>query len=467
MFRAKVFAIFTVTAVLFCIILLYLPVNFIFNDTEYKILFISEYPVEDSNNIKDYNETITQNFWKPKNFNLNCSGILEGNLNDIKEGTIKRFTSKNLPKDLDLSCEGIRSRGYYPSKPLSKLEENYPIAYARNVYNNYYTIELQFLLSYAPQNHYCFAIDKKAVAFRKQMESLAKCFDNVYITDTSYPMSSSGINQALSSFECMKHLVKKKWNYLFVLQNDDFPLKSNLEIVQILLARNGTMDIGYTNPNALIKARIDLSKKWDHKSLNFTNDNNNNSNNFNNNLLNTSMIFQKGYYPNGLPRESVDYLVNTINITTYLNQINIGRYGEDEMVWQTLFNDGYLQIPQWVHHDCLSNYYEEATYMVRYAIWTPTNCKSKLFSHGLCVMGVEMLRELKDNPKFFAYKFKADQDMGAVLCYSEYIYNKTYFEKSSNVNIEYYLNLPQTKYQNANKEEKAHIIENCKKEKKW
>ncbi|CEF64166.1 Glycosyl transferase, family 14-containing protein [Strongyloides ratti] len=403
--------------------------------------------------------------WKPTNFNLNCLRILEGNISDINKGIKKRFIIKNLPNDFDISCEAIHQRGYYPLKPLSDLEKNYPIAYARNVYNDYYTLELQFLISFAPQNHYCYAIDKKAKEFRNQVEKLAKCFDNIYITDINYDMTSGGINQALSSYECMKYLVKKKWKYLFVLQNDDFPLKTNLELVQILSARNGTMDIGYTNPNSLIKSRIDLSKKWDHKSLNFIK--NNNTENFNNDLLNESMKFQKGYYPNGLPREAVEYIVNYINLTTYLNQINTGRYGEDEMVWQTLFNDNFLKIPQWVHEDCLSEYYTESTYMIRYAIWTRSNCKSKLFSHSLCVMGIEMLEDLKNIPQFFAYKFKSDQDMGAAICYAEYIYNKTYFSKSSDINIEYYLSLPQTKYQNTNFLEKTVIIESCKKNKKW
>uniref|UniRef100_A0A0K0E035 C-type lectin domain-containing protein n=1 Tax=Strongyloides stercoralis TaxID=6248 RepID=A0A0K0E035_STRER len=460
MTTAKSFSFFIIIILLFFIYSFFLPLNSISNKNVYETLIINKELLLNNNN----NNNI-KNMWKPKNFNLNCSGILEGNSDNIKEGINKRFILNDLPANFDVSCEGIHQRGFYPSKPLSVLEESYPIAYARNVYKDYYTLELQFLLSYAPQNHYCFAIDKKATSFRRNVEVLKKCFNNVYITDINYDMTSGGKNQALSSYECMKELIKKKWKYLFILQNDDFPLKSNLELVQILAARNGTMDIGYTNPNSVIEKRINLSKKWDHKSLNFIKNNSDES--FNNDLLNKSMKFQKGYYPNGLPRESVEFIINNINLTTYLNQINTGRYGEDEMVWQTLFNDNFLKIPQWVHEDCVSEYYTEATYMVRFAIWTPKDCKSKLFSHSLCVMGIEMLHELKDNPKLFGYKFKSDQDMGAILCYSEYIYNKTYFEKSGNKNIEYYINLPQTKYQNAGYQGKKFIIENCKKNKKW
>uniref|UniRef100_A0A0N4ZRR8 Glycosyltransferase n=1 Tax=Parastrongyloides trichosuri TaxID=131310 RepID=A0A0N4ZRR8_PARTI len=418
-------------------------------------------------NLEEINENniISPFSWKPKDFNLNCNEIMKGNSNIIENAIKQRYIMKNLPYYYNLSCEGIKSRGYYPKDSQSFIEKNYPIAYARNVFSDYHLLELQFLLTYAPQNHYCFAVDKKALSIRKKLESLTKCFDNVYITSKSLDMTSGGKNQALSSYECMKILSNKKWEYLFILQNYDFPLKTNLEMVKILIARNGSMDIGFTNPGSLINSRIDKSKSWDHISLNFMKDND--LKKFDIKMLKKSMTFQKGYYPNGLPRISVDYLLNKINITSYLNQINTGRYGEDEMVWQTLFNDAILQIPQWVHENCVSKYYSEDTYMVRFAIWTANNCKSKLFSHSLCVIGIEMLNDLKNNPKMFAYKFKGDQDMGAALCYAEYLYNKTYIEKLSDIDIEYYKTLPQTQYQNTYGRNKKILLDECIKTKIW
>uniref|UniRef100_A0A0K0ER97 Glycosyltransferase family 92 protein n=1 Tax=Strongyloides stercoralis TaxID=6248 RepID=A0A0K0ER97_STRER len=434
---------------LLCIYLSFFTIN---------IIYYQKYNDNETNKIN------TLTIWKPNDFNLNCTKILIGDKKYIQKVIKKRYVNNDISNNLNLSCDEIRSRGYYPSKPLSEIEKNYPIAYARNVYSDYYLVELQFLISYAPQNHYCFAIDKKTQLFRQKMESLAKCFDNVYIPESSYDMTSGGKNQAFSSYECMKYLIKKKWKYLFILQNDDFPLKTNYELVKILLARNSVMDIGYTNPTRLIKSRIDLSKKWDHKSLNFKKDNNTI---FDDSLLNEKMAFQKGYSAHGMPRESVEYIINKIDITKYLKQISIGRFGEDEMTWQTLFSDEYIKIPQWVHKSCVSEYYNEKTYMIRKAFWYKKNCKTKMLLHSVCIMGVEMLNDLKNDYHYFINKFKSSKDLGAAICFGEYIYNKTYFNKIDNINLTYYENLPQTKYQNANKKDKDEIIKNCKNTSKW
>ncbi|CEF61941.1 Glycosyl transferase, family 14 and Chromatin SPT2 family-containing protein [Strongyloides ratti] len=445
----KAFTFFIITFGIYCVYLSIQTINIIY--------------YQKNNNYLSVEKNILS-MWKPKDFNLNCTKLLNGDEQYIKNLINKRYTNKNLSNMLDLSCDGIRSRGFYPSEPLSDIEANYPIAYARNVYNDYYMIELQFLLSYAPQNHYCFAVDDKAKLFRKQLENLEKCFDNVYITNVSYIMTSFGQNQTYSSYECMKYLIKKKWKYLFILQNDDFPLKTNYELIQILSARNSTMDISYVNPKHLIRRRIDLSKKWDHKSLNFKKDVNVT---FDDRLLNENMTFQKGYSAHGLPRESVEYLVNSINLTTYFKNINTGRFGEDEMVWQTLFNDEYVKVPQWVHKNCVSQYYNEKTYMVREAFWYRRNCKSNMLIHSVCIVGMEMLNDLIYNPHYFINKFKSNNDIGAAICLGEYIYNKTYFNKINNINLTFYINLPQTKYQNADKKTKDEIIKNCKNNSLW
>uniref|UniRef100_A0A0N5BNY9 Protein-tyrosine-phosphatase n=1 Tax=Strongyloides papillosus TaxID=174720 RepID=A0A0N5BNY9_STREA len=156
--------------------------------------------------------------WKPNNFDLKCSRIINGDKNYINKIKRKRFTMKVIPKNYKYDCESIKSRGFYSKVPLSDIEANYPIAYARNVHNNYHMIELEFLVSYAPQNHYCFSVDLKSTELYKQLKSLAKCFDNVYLPSKRYLMNSNGIYQALSTYECMRILINKKWKYLFILQ---------------------------------------------------------------------------------------------------------------------------------------------------------------------------------------------------------------------------------------------------------
>uniref|UniRef100_A0AC35UDT5 Astacin domain-containing protein n=1 Tax=Rhabditophanes sp. KR3021 TaxID=114890 RepID=A0AC35UDT5_9BILA len=152
--------------------------------------------------------------WKPYGFNLRCNKVLGNDLTYIKK--VKKFKWTDKMK-LGMSCKEIRARGFYPNAPMSKAEAEFPLAYARNVYTDYETIELMLLVSYAPQNHYCFSVDKKQPKMIKKMKQLASCFKNVYISPVYFNMLSNGNYLPDAHYECMKILVNKKFRYLFNL----------------------------------------------------------------------------------------------------------------------------------------------------------------------------------------------------------------------------------------------------------
>lgn len=72
---------------------------------------------------------------------------------------------------------------------------------------------------YAPQNQFCYAIDKKSTDdFKNKVKNLGKCFSNVYIVEKEYPMDHTGKNGNLYNYECMKLLNGTNYKYLFILQ---------------------------------------------------------------------------------------------------------------------------------------------------------------------------------------------------------------------------------------------------------
>uniref|UniRef100_A0A0N5BDB5 C-type lectin domain-containing protein n=1 Tax=Strongyloides papillosus TaxID=174720 RepID=A0A0N5BDB5_STREA len=458
--------------VLSCLFISAIYVIYINYDTEVLVEYPNSYKTIKSIKIKQDkrvpDKLIHKNYtlWKPKDFNLDCSKVISGDINYINMVRKNRFTIKEIPKDYKYDCDSIKSRGFYPKVPLSDIEANYPIAYARNVYNNYHMLELEFLVSYAPQNHYCFSVDIKSPELYMQLTSLSNCFNNVYISQTRYNMSSGGIYQALSTYECMKLLKNKKWNYLFILQNDDFPIKTNREIVEILIARNSSLDMEFCNPEPFIPYRINQNASWEYKSLNFFKEVE--MNEYDKKFLSKKIQFSKGSYASGIPRDSIDYILNNISISKYLNQINTaGKYGEDEMVWQTLFSDSFLKIPHYVERNCLSTEYNEQIFMVRDAIWPDRKCKSDIIHHNVCVYGIEMLDQIKYMRRLFGYRFLPDHDFGAALCFAEYLVDKAYRMEFNKNDATFYVNLPSTKYQNANQRTKNEIIKNCTLKKKW
>lgn len=80
--------------------------------------------------------------------------------------------------------------------------------------------ELLFNLMYAPQNIYCYALDKKSNAlFHEHMKNLSKCFPNVILTETEYNVDSAGHNMTKSYMECLEILWKRPdWKYAILLQ---------------------------------------------------------------------------------------------------------------------------------------------------------------------------------------------------------------------------------------------------------
>ena len=90
-------------------------------------------------------------------------------------------------------------------------------------FEDYYFLEMELAATYAPQNYYCFAIDKKAPKlFHEQIQNLSTCFPNVFYSKVEYPLDSAGHNQNSAHMECLSILRQHKWKYVIMLQVSSF-----------------------------------------------------------------------------------------------------------------------------------------------------------------------------------------------------------------------------------------------------
>uniref|UniRef100_A0AC35TZS9 Core-2/I-Branching enzyme n=1 Tax=Rhabditophanes sp. KR3021 TaxID=114890 RepID=A0AC35TZS9_9BILA len=392
--------------------------------------------------------------WKHPNVKgLDCAAMFKGDTDHIKENSVKRRTLGQLPYYFPMSCEDIRSRGFYPKEPLSKIEADFPFAYIRNVYRDYLSIELSFLISYAPQNYYCFSIDKKSDAgFQSRMFALANCFPNVFLITGEFEVNSAGKNTNLAAYKCMQKLDGKNYKYLFTLQNDDISLKTNRELVEIISLYNGGVDIQFEDPTKYIKERVNMSYNWNHSNFNFFNKNHSKSEFV---LFDNSIVFQKVSTGMTLPKSTVDYILHAINITKFLDAVNTDEYGVDEMAWGTLLTDSTLNIPGMIDRSYVKNNYKllRNNFMTRYTEWVSedSECVTGIVRHTVCIYGCEHLQSMKTWPHFFGNKFKASSDFGALTCWSEYIYNKMYLQNYNGINKTFYEDLAIVKYNNRNR----------------
>uniref|UniRef100_A0A0K0EIV6 Glycosyltransferase n=1 Tax=Strongyloides stercoralis TaxID=6248 RepID=A0A0K0EIV6_STRER len=360
-----------------------------------------------------------------------------------------------------MSCSSIYQRGFGNITEGSDIEKKYSLAYARNVYNTYEIIELILLAQYSKNNYYCYTVDSKFPDTLKKMKKLEECLPNVFINKNQYDFKSNGKFSSIAHFDCMKLLLKKQWDYLYLLQMDDIVIKTNRQILEILEATGFTLDMAFTNEPNVIKQRVDFSLPWTYKDLNIFLKGDYRINIPN--ILNKSVVFHKGLVPSGMRRESIEYLVNNINITTFLNQLNSEiLYGHDELTWQTLLTDDILNIPNSVPRNCVFIYHPRSTYLSRKVIWYGTPCSTKIYHHSICTWGVESLNQIKNYGEMYGYRFKSDSDFGALKCWVNYMYQRNNFMKHEVPNLWYYYNLPQSILERKRKSNDLKSINLCK-----
>ena len=115
------------------------------------------------------------------------------------------------------------------------------------VYTDLELMERLLRAIYRPQNIYCFHLDKKApLETRRALLAISACFKNVFVSKKSYEVTWGTISIVYAELECMREVLKyRSWRYFINLTGQEYPLKTNLEIVRILKAYNGTNDVVY------------------------------------------------------------------------------------------------------------------------------------------------------------------------------------------------------------------------------
>ncbi|KAJ8034542.1 Beta-1,3-galactosyl-O-glycosyl-glycoprotein beta-1,6-N-acetylglucosaminyltransferase 3 [Holothuria leucospilota] len=210
------------------------------------------------------------NFLSPyhKYWETNCSSIFLEELSSIK--AINNLMDKNrvdgsLPVPTDerflkftQNCSGFRKERKYPEQPNSKEEAAYPLAYIIVTHKEVAQVERLLRAIYQPQNVYCIHPDKKSPEiFHDALTSLASCFDNVFMVSKVLSVQYAGFTRLQADVNCMTDLLQTQvqWKYVMNLCGQDFPLKTNLEIVRQLKVYNGHNDIKGILPPPYIKPR--------------------------------------------------------------------------------------------------------------------------------------------------------------------------------------------------------------------
>lgn len=146
------------------------------------------------------------------------------------------------------NCEHFKQVRGYIVKPGTPEEESFPISFSIIVFKKFFQIERLLRAIYRPQNQYCIHVDMKADAELKyNLANLTSCFNNVFISSRTISVQWGKFSVLEADLICMEDLLKRpRWKYFINLTGQEFPLKTNGEIVRILKAYNGANDIAAT-----------------------------------------------------------------------------------------------------------------------------------------------------------------------------------------------------------------------------
>ncbi|XP_029006540.1 beta-1,3-galactosyl-O-glycosyl-glycoprotein beta-1,6-N-acetylglucosaminyltransferase 7 isoform X2 [Betta splendens] len=156
-----------------------------------------------------------------------------------------------------LQCSDLIRELHFITSPLSQEEEDYPLAFIVTIHKDLELFVRLLRAIYMPQNIYCIHVDSKATReYKAAVQRLVSCFQNVFLSSHSETVTYAGFSRLQADLNCMQDLVKSKvrWKKVVNLCGQDFPVKSNRELVQYMqskLWRDRNMTPGVKQPASM------------------------------------------------------------------------------------------------------------------------------------------------------------------------------------------------------------------------
>ena len=178
---------------------------------------------------------------------VNCAKLFDSDYNELRLAQQFQKDNQKVPvpdeeySKLTQDCDKFKRERQYILQPLSQEEADFPIAFSLVVFKDVEQIERLLRAIYRPQNYYCLHVDTKSnQRVKDAIAKLANCFDNVFISSRFVDVQWGWFSVVEPELICMQDLLKyKKWKYFINLTGQEWPLKTNADIVKILKVFNG------------------------------------------------------------------------------------------------------------------------------------------------------------------------------------------------------------------------------------
>ncbi|XP_046366452.2 beta-1,3-galactosyl-O-glycosyl-glycoprotein beta-1,6-N-acetylglucosaminyltransferase-like isoform X1 [Haliotis rufescens] len=337
---------------------------------------------------------------------VNCSRLFKGDKEEIARA--KLVTRSNETEQqyslLGTNCNDFLSKRLYIQE-VSKAEAEFPIAFTVLMYKDFEQFERLLRAIYRPHNVYCIHVDAKSSSgVRDSVTSLATCLPNVFLSSRSVAVRWGKFTVLEPELVCMQDLLKHKWRYLINLTGQEFPLKTNMELVQILKAYDGANDIEGT-----VKRVPDRKSRWGNAGRPPHN-----------------IRAVKGAVHIVANRQYVEYIVHdpvANDLLTWLKRTTI----PDETFFATLNHNPHLKIPGTYQGEPETDLVKKP-FLARYKVWEGGKifggeCRGK-YVRKICIFGVGDLAKFPERKELFANKFHLHYQPAALQCMDEWYFSR-------------------------------------------
>lgn len=365
-----------------------------------------------------------------------CGRLISGDTKELARAKDFMDRHKRLEKTPQEYLVGTRNcsqfiqdRGYIMD--ATEEEREFPIAYSIMMYTGVEQAERLLRAIYRPHNYHCIHVDLKAgEEIMSAVRAIAGCLPNVFIASRLNKVYWATYSSLEALIFCMDDLWKASatWKYYINLTGQEFPLKTNLQLVRILRALNESNIVdASTDPS--------MTSRW-----------------YNNYAPPHGITPYKGMVFILACRGFVDYILHNRVAKDILEWV---KYTDmpDETYFPSLNHNPHLMAPGSYRGPADTN---PATkpYLARYVNWN-TNwrdgeghyifrfpCYGKRV-RDICIFGVGDLPSLTNRKEVFANKFHWDFEPLALRCMEEWLLNMTIAEYSGKIvlNTTYYANL--------------------------
>ncbi|XP_074867931.1 putative beta-1,3-galactosyl-O-glycosyl-glycoprotein beta-1,6-N-acetylglucosaminyltransferase 7 isoform X1 [Carettochelys insculpta] len=299
------------------------------------------------------------------------------------------------------NCSTVIKSLHFITRPLSEEEGNFSLAYIITIHKELEMFVKLLRAIYLPQNVYCIHIDEKSPQdYKTSVQSLVNCFENIFISSKRENVVYAGFSRLQADINCMKDLVnvKTQWNYVINLCGQDYPIKTNKEIIQYIKSKwnNKNITPGVVQPPHM-KHRTHLSyKEYVHSGTSYVYPTKNLKDDPPHNL---TIYFGTAYYV--LTRKFVEFTLTDVRAKDLL-EWSKDTYSPDEHYWVTLnrLNDAPAATPnaEWEGN-------------IRAIKWKDqegvahNGCRGH-YIRDICVYGLGDLQWIIESPHLFANKFE-------------------------------------------------------------